>query len=187
MRRSGMPLQSVRYANRPKRNPRMLHGPCEIGIGTMSWLPTRKAPSIGTKPQPRARRRPLARPRRTRNRTSPPHALDRRRVTVDRHRAAAERVEPAHFVETHDVVGVGVRQQDRVDATHVVSQRLRPQVGRRVDQHAEPVVALDVDRGAQCACPGGRRTGRRRNRSRSWARRATCRYRETEHAQDREC
>ena len=63
------------------------------------------------------------------------------------------------------------------------AQRLRPQVGRRVHEHAQAVVELDEDRRARRACRADRRSGTPRSRSRSSARRATCRCRETAHAQ----
>ena len=61
---------------------------------------------------------------------------------------ALQHVEPPHLVEAEDVVGVAVREQDRVDAGEPEAQRLRAQVGRRVHEHLEPVVELDEDRRA---------------------------------------
>ena len=44
-------------------------------------------------------------------------------------------VEGAHVVEAQDVVGVGVRVEDGVDAGDVGAQGLGAEVGRGVDQH----------------------------------------------------
>ncbi len=63
--------------------------------------------------------------------------------------ASGERVVPPHIVEPHQMVGVRVRVDDRVDAPHVVAQRLRPEVRRRVHEHAEAVVEVDDDRRAR--------------------------------------
>jgi hypothetical protein len=48
-----------------------------------------------------------------------------------RSRASAlhQRVEPPHVVDPEDVIGVAVREEDRVDAADAVAQRLQPQVG----------------------------------------------------------
>ena len=62
--------------------------------------------------------------------------VERLRVAVARHRAALQRVEPPHVVDAEDVIGVAVREEDRVDAADVVAQRLRAQVGPGVDQDA---------------------------------------------------
>ena len=65
-------------------------------------------------------------------------------------RVAADR-RPLHLVEAPDVVQaehmirVVVREQDRIDAADVALQRLRAQVGRRVDQDRQ-AVHLDQDR-----------------------------------------
>ena len=80
------------------------------------------------------------------------------------------------------MVGVRVREEDGVHAAHVVPQRLRAQVRRRVHQHARTVVGTRRRSTGGSACRDGPSTGRRRSRSRSSARRATCRCRETAHA-----
>ena len=51
-------------------------------------------------------------------------------------RAALERVEPADVVEAHDVVGVAVGEDDRVDAVDAVGDALEAQLGRGVDEDA---------------------------------------------------
>ena len=43
-------------------------------------------------------------------------------------------VEAPHIVEAEDVIGVAVGEENRVDAAHVVRERLRAQIGRRVDE-----------------------------------------------------
>ena len=55
-----------------------------------------------------------------------------------RSRRSASRCIPlngARLVEAEHVIGVAVREQDRVDAPDVVGERLRAQVGRRVDEN----------------------------------------------------
>ena len=74
-------------------------------------------------------------------------------------------VEAAHLVEAEDVVGVTVGEQDRVDAPHVVRERLHAQVGRRIDQDVTNrcaksrssrigLRALDQDRGPAASIAG---------------------------------
>src|SRR5690606_35076958 len=48
-----------------------------------------------------------------------------------------------------------------IDATHVGPQGLRPQVRRRIDEQAQPVVTFDVDRGPESIVSwvGGRTDG----------------------------
>ena len=53
--------------------------------------------------------------------------------------AAAQLIAP-DFVEAEDVVGVAVREEDRVHAADVVRQRLRAQVGPGVDQQLPAIV-----------------------------------------------
>ena len=48
-------------------------------------------------------------------------------------------VEPADFVEPHDVIRVAVGIDDGVHAFHVVGQRLRAQIRRRVDEKRRTV------------------------------------------------
>ena len=75
-----------------------------------------------------------------------------------------QHVEAAHFVQAHDVIGVAVREEDRVDARDAVRQRLLPQVGRGVDQDRRAVVDVDVDRRPQ---PRVARIGRPAHRARA--------------------
>ena len=57
-------------------------------------------------------------------------------VRVARDRRALQRVEAPQLVEPEDVIGVAVREEDRVDARDAVAQRLLPKIGRRVDEDA---------------------------------------------------
>ena len=81
----------------------------------------------------------------------PPDPVERARVRVQRHRAAGHVIESPDLVEPHDVIGMRVRDEERVHPANVVRERLRSQVGRRVHEHARVVVELDV-RGRAEAC-----------------------------------
>ncbi len=83
------------------------------------------------------------------------------------------------LVEAEDVIGVAVREQHRVDARDVERQRLRAEVGRRVDEDRRARVERGRRRTAASACRADRSTGRRRSGSQSSARPATCRCRGT--------
>ncbi len=56
-------------------------------------------------------------------------------VRIARHGFPLEAVVAAHFVEAEDVIGVAVREQNRVEAPDVVRERLGTQVARGVHQH----------------------------------------------------
>ena len=63
------------------------------------------------------------------------------------------------------MIGVGVRQQNRIEVPHAKGQRLLPQVGPGIDQDAARTRARR-DRSTDAgACRAGRWTGRRRSRS----------------------
>ena len=49
-------------------------------------------------------------------------------------------VERPHVVEPHDVIGVRVREQHRVQPVEVRAQRLRAEIRRRVDHHVVAAV-----------------------------------------------
>ena len=70
--------------------------------------------------------------------------VERLRVAIARHRAALQRIEPPHVVHAEDVIGVTVREKDRVDAREPMGQRLRAEVGPGVDEDVR-VGRLDQD------------------------------------------
>ena len=80
-----------------------------------------------------------------------PQIADRALVGVGRDRAAFDRVEPPHFVHAHDVIGVAVREKNRIDPGHAVGQRLHAQIGGGVDQDRRPILNLDIDRRSRAA------------------------------------
>jgi hypothetical protein len=58
------------------------------------------------------------------------------RIRIGRYRAALHHVEAPHFVETHDVIGVAVREEDGVHTRHAVCQRLLTQIGCGINQNS---------------------------------------------------
>jgi hypothetical protein len=56
-------------------------------------------------------------------------------IAVATYRRSLENVVPAHLVEPENMIGMTVREQDRVDATDVVCERLSPKIGGSVDEH----------------------------------------------------
>ena len=54
--------------------------------------------------------------------------------TVDRQRPPLHFAEAAQIVEAHDVIGVGMGEDHRIEAVELFAQRLLAQVGRGVDQ-----------------------------------------------------
>ena len=81
------------------------------------------------------------------------------RVGIAGDAAGLDAVVAPDLVEAHHVVGVAVREEDRVDARQPEPQGLRTQVRRRVHQHRQ-IGQLDVDGGPRCGCRAGRRTCR---------------------------
>ena len=65
-------------------------------------------------------------------------------------RAALHVVVPADIVQAHDVIGVGVRPDDRVDPIDAVGQCLEAQLRRRVHEYAGASVG-DDHRGPRAA------------------------------------
>ena len=96
-------------------------------------------------------------------------------IGVGRDRAALHRVEAAHFVHAHDVIGVAVREQDGIDAGHALGQRLHAEIGGGIDQDRRPAFNRDIDRRPGAAIARIGRTGTRRRCSRSSAHHAMCR------------
>ena len=60
---------------------------------------------------------------------------------VDGNLALLAEVEGTHVVEAHDVVGMRVSEDHRVEAVDTGAQRLRAEIGRGVDQDVVAVVA----------------------------------------------
>ena len=141
---SGIALQSVRYANEPIRYPRICREPCSSGTGAIVAAPTQNSPAMRAS---------------TTCGTPPPRGVSgaedvgidalqivqRPLVAVTRNRRLLHHVEAAHFVESHDVIGVAVRIDNGVDASDAVRERLHAQVRRRVDEHRRPAVGLNQD------------------------------------------
>ena len=69
--------------------------------------------------------------------------FERAIVGKDIKRSPAKRVEPPHIVQPHDVIGVGVREHDRVDAIDLVGDALKAQLRRGIDQDARFAVGDD--------------------------------------------
>ena len=76
----------------------------------------------------------------------PPDLLQRADVAVAGNRGPLHRVEPAHVVESHDVIGVAVGEQDRVHAIEIVGEGLSTEIRGRIDEHAHPVGQFEQDR-----------------------------------------
>ena len=55
-----------------------------------------------------------------------------------RNRAALQHVEAPHFVQAHHVIGVAVREQDRVDAAHVVVSACSRRSVDGIDEYRRP-------------------------------------------------
>jgi hypothetical protein len=80
---------------------------------------------------------------------------------VARDGAALQVVVAPHFVEAEHVVGVAVREEDRVDAVDAMRQRLLPEVRRRIDQDPGVAGHVDEDRRTEPLVPriGGQADG----------------------------
>ena len=61
-------------------------------------------------------------------------------------------VEGAHVVEAHQMVGVGVREEHRIQVSDARAQRLRAEIGRGIDQYVAARVAQE-DRGPEAVIP----------------------------------
>ena len=72
-----------------------------------------------------------------------PQALAGGGVGITGNRALLHLAEAARIVQAHDVIGVAVREHDRVDAADALLQRLLAQIGRGVDEDLRAV--FDVD------------------------------------------
>lgn len=60
----------------------------------------------------------------------------RRRIRPDIERLSTERVESPHIIQSHDVIGVGVRENDRIDAINIIIHTLKTQFRGCIDKHA---------------------------------------------------
>ena len=74
-----------------------------------------------------------------------------RASAVARHRPLLHEVEAPDIVDAEDVVGVAVGEDDRVDASNAVGQRLLAQIGSGIHQHRRAIVELHEDRRPQAA------------------------------------
>ena len=61
--------------------------------------------------------------------------------------------EQPHIVQAHNVIGMLVREQRGVDNTKLLAQKLRPQVGRRIDQQVSFGKPDDETQGGQPQSP----------------------------------
>ena len=52
---------------------------------------------------------------------------------INRHRAATFPTEAAQIVKAHDVVGVRMREDNRIEVPNIFAQRLRPEIGAGID------------------------------------------------------
>ena len=75
----------------------------------------------------------------------PSHLRQRPFCSVDRDRRLLSEVVDADVVEAQDVIGMRVRQDDRVDARDAEAQRLCPQVGRGVEQDRAAIVEAEPE------------------------------------------
>src|SRR5438270_11597542 len=66
--------------------------------------------------------------------------LQRGFVSVERKFLRAAKTQGPDIVESHDVVGVGVRIDDRIEAAHTGAQRLLAEVGSGVNEHHAPAI-----------------------------------------------
>ena len=76
------------------------------------------------------------------------HPLDlgeRQAVAVEPHRLLHQRVVAPQVVDAQDVIGVTVREGDRVDARDAMRQRLSSQVGTGIDEQTGAVVSLNQE------------------------------------------
>ena len=79
-------------------------------------------------------------------RKCPADLVDRPGISVARDPAVLDGVEPPHVVETEDMVCVAVREEHRVHARQIVTQRLGAQIRRGVNQDARAVWQRHVNR-----------------------------------------
>ena len=87
-------------------------------------------------------------------RKDPPQIRQRALVAVTGNRLTLQRIEPPHIVEPQHVVRVAVRVEDRVHAAQPVLQRLRAEIGRRVDEHRRAARDGDENGGARAVSRG---------------------------------
>ena len=73
-----------------------------------------------------------------------PHRFRR---CINRHRATCVRKSPK-IIEAHDVIGVRVRENDRIDFADIFAKRLGPEIGPSV-HHERALGRFDIDRRTQ--------------------------------------
>src|SRR5512133_1648198 len=60
------------------------------------------------------------------------------RRSIDRDRFVGPQIEDAQLIDAVHIVGVGMGVKDRVDPADILAQRLKPQIGRSIDQDIQP-------------------------------------------------
>jgi hypothetical protein len=71
------------------------------------------------------------------------------RISEAGNRLPLQRVESPHLVEAEDVIGMPVREQQRIDAAHIEPERLGPEIRSGIDEQVQPVIRFHQDGGAQ--------------------------------------
>ncbi len=134
---SGIRLTSVQYARSPTRKPSTGDLPCSSRIGRIRWPSTSNSTPGATRDElelGNEARRPLlgAGPKRVAE--NAPDRVFGVLLAIDRHRPAGPARKLAGIIEPEQVVGMGVRERDRMDPPDPLAQELNPHLGRRVDE-----------------------------------------------------
>jgi hypothetical protein len=61
-------------------------------------------------------------------------------VSINGNRNLLPEIENTHVVEAQNVIGVGVREHDGIEAGQTFAQSLTPKVRRGVDDHHSPII-----------------------------------------------
>ncbi len=160
----------------PTRKPRTGNGPCSRRIGRTRWPKTSNSTPGAIRHElelGHEARRPLLRPGPERITEHPPDRLLGLLLAINRHRPADPSRKQPRVVEPEQVVGMVMRECDRVHLPDPLAQQLHPHLRRRVDQQvaarkrkqdARPGAlisriarsadrALAADHGNACGCP----------------------------------
>ena len=92
-----------------------------------------------------------------RSRSAAANSAERMRIGTHRNGSIDDPVEDPNVVQTQDVIGVGVREQHRVDRGDGMVDQLQAHVRRGIDQEAPTVIALHDDAGSGPSIPPLRR------------------------------